>query len=522
VAESASVYLSDSVQLNDAGELDDAATLEQHAILARQCGMFEQAADLFAKASRQQEDPQKELDLQIRQACCLLAIDRHEEAAALAEVVAKRARAEGFLRELADALSLIVDHHMHAHQLAPAAHVLSEAMYVLEQLQNESCNYQVVHNMAATYAMCGFAPAALELYERALALADNEADRQYTYSSIAGAYHSAAQPVQDADERERLLRAGLHAANAALQPDGATELLALSGARAQRSMILAEIGQYREALVDARAARQLAVEHGIREEQVIAMSGEAMALWGCNRNPDVLDLIDETLRLAREIGFTEFLGPILRLEIEVLWAVGRYPEALLAMQRQLNNTNNHLDDERTARWQHVCLGVEHLRVEALSESDPLTGLPNRRHLSRVLPRVLDDNAPVCVGVIDLDGFKQINDQYGYMQGDGVLRDVAMLLERVSRRGDSVARLGGDEFVMLLGNTSLGDARIVFERFRQMIAERAWTGVPSDLRLTASVGVATAASSKDSERVLNDAVTAMQVAKRSGRDRISFH
>lgn len=83
--------------------------------------------------------------------------------------------------------------------------------------------------------------------------------------------------------------------------------------------------------------------------------------------------------------------------------------------------------------------------------------------------------PVCIGVIDLDGFKHINDEFGYMQGDAVLKEVAVLLERVCRRGDSVARLGGDEFVMLLGNTSPGDALMVFERVRSLIAQRVWHG-----------------------------------------------
>ena len=83
--------------------LDDSLALEQSAIHARQSGSFEVAAELFCRASQAEEDLRKELDLQIRQACCLLAIERHEDAAALAVIVANRARAEGYLAELVDA-----------------------------------------------------------------------------------------------------------------------------------------------------------------------------------------------------------------------------------------------------------------------------------------------------------------------------------------------------------------------------------------------------------------------------------
>jgi diguanylate cyclase (GGDEF)-like protein len=180
-----------------------------------------------------------------------------------------------------------------------------------------------------------------------------------------------------------------------------------------------------------------------------------------------------------------------------------------------------LHDESRARWEHVRLGVDHYRMEALSETDPLTGLPNRRHLAHALSDVLGDHPPVCVGVIDLDGFKQINDEYGYLQGDAVLQELAGILERTCRRGDSVARLGGDEFVMLLRETSPGDARVVLERLRQLIGHRSWHAIPPHVRLTASVGVAVGSGATESRRVLADAVDAMQLAKRSGRDQIAF-
>lgn len=503
------------------GSTETLATLEQRAIEARQSGNFEDAGRLFAQAADQAADLQTQLNLQIRQACCMLAVERYDEAAALARVVAQQARVESHLPELADALGVIVDDHTRSDRLAEAAHVLSEAVYILDRLPNEASNFQVMHNMAATYANCGFIDAALELYDRALRLAQTDTDRQFAYASMCSAYHFAAQREPNPQERNRLVHDGLYAATAALDPEGGSEVLAIGAALAHRSMLLAEIGHYHGALDDARAARLITAEHGMREEQIVAMSGEAMALWGSSQNTEVLDLIHDALALAAELSFTDYLDPILKIEVEVLWKLGRLDDARAALERNLNEANHRLYEERSARWEHVRLGVEHLRVEALSESDPLTGLNNRRHLAHLLPEVLEDHAPVCVGVIDLDGFKRVNDEFGYLEGDSVLQEVAGVLERVCRRGDSVVRLGGDEFVMVLGNTSPGDARTVFERVRQLIGNRNWHGIPSDVKITASVGVSVGSGPLDSGRILAEAAAALQQAKRSGRDRISF-
>ena len=500
---------------------DPVQSLEQRAIEARIAGDFDLAGALFARAAVAADSLDAKLHLELRHAYCLLANDRIDNAVAIAESVAQRARSEEVPHELADALGIIVEHHMHHDRLAEAAEVLAEAMYVLERLPDDPAMYQVVHNMGATYADCGFVEAALELYERSLRLAENDADRQFSYSSMAAAYNAAALREPDETIRNRHLHDGLYAATAALDPRGDAELLATAVARAHRSMMLAAIGHYDAALDDAREAQRITAEHGMREEQVVAMASEAVASWRALQDPSVLELIAHTDELASEINAELYLQPMRDVEVEVLWSLARFDDARQALERNLWMTTRRLHQESSARFMHVRLGVEHLRVEALSESDPLTGLPNRRYLGHRLPEVLELNPPVCVGVIDLDGFKQVNDTFSYAHGDHVLQEVASMLERVCRRGDSVVRLGGDEFVMVLRETSPGDARAVFERIRQMIATRSWEELGQQVRLTASVGVAVGGGALDAARVLSTAAEALRHAKRSGRDCIAF-
>jgi diguanylate cyclase (GGDEF)-like protein len=196
-------------------------------------------------------------------------------------------------------------------------------------------------------------------------------------------------------------------------------------------------------------------------------------------------------------------------------------EARAALERNLHAVHQRLYDERAARWEHVLLGVEHLKVAAAAQNDELTGLPNATAFTNHLPDLLEGYAPVCVGIIDLDGFRTINEQFGYALGDAVLQEVAGVLERVCRRGDAVARLTGDEFAMVLRETSPGDARVVFERIRQMIAHRTWHGLPPEVRMTASVGVTVGAGSTEPERLMADAHIALEQAKAAGRDRITI-
>ena len=516
------VVMSDTRRTTESQRLAElAVSYEQQAVDARKSGDFEDAARLFSQAAEHSADEQMVLHLQIRQACCLLAVERYDDAAALATVVAQRARSERYLPELADALGVIVDQHVRGDRLAEAAHLLSEAMYVLDQLPNDPTNFLVIHNMAVTYCRSGFVEAALELFDRALRLADSDTDRQFCYSSMASAYHYAAQREPDVLERNRLLHDGLYAATAALDPAGTDEVLAKCTALAHRAMMLAEIGHYDAAINDAHSARRIATDHGMLEEQVVAMSAEAIATWRATADTTVIAQIRNALALGAELNLGSELASLQDVEIEVLWSLARYDEARAALERNHRDTMGTLHDERAARWEHVRLGVEHRRVEALSSSDPLTGLPNRRHLENLLPEALDGKSLVCIALIDLDGFKQVNDVYGYLIGDAVLQDVAGLLERVCRRNDEVVRLGGDEFVMVLRDTSPGDARVVLERVRQLIAARTYQGLPSSVRLTASVGVAVGSSPLDCTRVVADAAEALQRAKRSGRDRICF-
>ncbi|MEO5723739.1 MAG: GGDEF domain-containing protein [Ilumatobacteraceae bacterium] len=504
------------------GDRDDRAGA---AAEARAAGQFDQAAELFLEASEGEDDLQMSLHLQLRAAHCLAAVDRNDDAVQIATTVAEAARTDLIRPELVDALGILADDHLANGRLAAAAGALAEATYTLEQVPDDPAMFQVVHNIAESYAGSGFTAAALGLFARALELSGNESDRQFCYASIAAVHHRAALRADDESVRRTHLYEGLHAATAALELAGEPEVLATCTALAHRSQILSAIGQHRDALDDARSARRIASEFGMRDEEVVAMVGEITARWHLDHDVGVLDLIAETYALAGaqhdRLASAVILQPIHDVEVEALWSMRRYDEARAALQGHVGAGAADLRRETAARLEHLLLGVEHLRVAALSRADPLTGLPNRRFLDDTLPEVLEHHPPVALGVIDLDGFKKVNDVHSYAHGDRLLQEMAVLLERVCRRCDTVIRLGGDEFVMVLRETSPNDARTVFERVRQVLANRRWDGLPDDLRITASVGVAVAGGLHDPAALIARANTALRMAKGAGRDRIEF-
>jgi diguanylate cyclase (GGDEF)-like protein len=158
-------------------------------------------------------------------------------------------------------------------------------------------------------------------------------------------------------------------------------------------------------------------------------------------------------------------------------------------------------------------------------TDPLSGCVNRRgfeqELTRAMARASRAASHVALLALDVDHFKDVNDTFGHLVGDGVVREVGTLLRGAARAGDVVARIGGDEFMLLLPDTDEPGALQVAARIRDSFRQRQWDALPEKHRLTASVGaVADRAADADlAEALLARADEALYAAKRSGRDRV---
>jgi diguanylate cyclase (GGDEF)-like protein len=163
------------------------------------------------------------------------------------------------------------------------------------------------------------------------------------------------------------------------------------------------------------------------------------------------------------------------------------------------------------------------RLKETSFKDEVTGLYNRRFFSIRLEEEISRHRrfshPVSVVLLDLDGFKAVNDDFGHAVGDDTLRDVAQILMKHSRGINVVSRYGGDEFVVLLVETSKAGARLYADRIREVVAKFPFS---HGKRITASLGVASLPDDDvgTAEDLFKLADEALYVAKRSGKNQVA--
>lgn len=165
--------------------------------------------------------------------------------------------------------------------------------------------------------------------------------------------------------------------------------------------------------------------------------------------------------------------------------------------------------------------------QRLASTDALTGIMNRRSLeleaTRLLARCARSGETLAVMMIDVDHFKSINDRYGHLVGDEVLRHLTAIAEKSIRSGDYLARYGGEEFCILLPASLEKDAWILADRLRQVFATTAIECGGESLRSTISIGIA---DSKHAGLEFNSLMVAadkaMYRAKQDGRNRVIGH
>lgn len=185
---------------------------------------------------------------------------------------------------------------------------------------------------------------------------------------------------------------------------------------------------------------------------------------------------------------------------------------------------SRLVDSRTRE-----LATANETLVGLSYADPLTGVGNRRRFDQILEtewrRAIRSGQPLALVLLDIDHFKEFNDEYGHPEGDECLKTVATTIsDRLPRSGDSVARYGGDEFAVILPGTDLEGALVVAEQLRLAIANFEDQNGPADpkprIEVSCGVSAMTPSPSNDPRRLLKAADTGLYKAKSEGRNRVA--
>ncbi len=158
------------------------------------------------------------------------------------------------------------------------------------------------------------------------------------------------------------------------------------------------------------------------------------------------------------------------------------------------------------------------------ERDSLTGLLNhsnlKEQLNREIKRAERTGSTLCFAMLDLDFFKKVNDTYGHLIGDRVLKTLSHLLRERLRRSDIIGRYGGEEFAVILFNTNIEDARIVMEGLRENFSQILQRSGDTQFKVTFSCGIAQFPDFSSAEDLTAAADEALYRAKDSGRNRVN--
>lgn len=213
-----------------------------------------------------------------------------------------------------------------------------------------------------------------------------------------------------------------------------------------------------------------------------------------------------------------------RINVEKRMRLEAQEQALLT-QREANQTLEIRVRERTSELESA-----NRRLETLSHTDGLTGTANRRRFDDLLDeewrRALRQHSELSLLLLDIDHFKQVNDDHGHLVGDDCLVWVAETCNaQLKRPGDTLCRYGGEEFVVLLADTSQHGATMLAEKLRQAVSQTAIESseMHEPLSVTVSIGVATTLPSLngDPTHLLRCADEALYAAKEAGRNRVMF-
>jgi len=258
------------------------------------------------------------------------------------------------------------------------------------------------------------------------------------------------------------------------------------------------------------------------------------------RNRDHVNLSHEA-QARRELKRAQGVAKELeRIAVAVRRSIATHHSSVLKFKDRMSGLGGN---EQDGAWQELCSEAEGMLKPTLKlaaqlaaaydeirqqsnnlmtftevRTDPLTGVSNRRALDETLESMFAMmhryEHPFSVVLLDIDHFKQMNDEHGHLYGDRMLKSVARLLDESVRDTDMVARYGGEEFVIVMPQTMLDGATIFAERLRQRVEQQ--------LPLTISGGVSTAVDGDNPQTLLARADAALYSAKAAGRNKLYCH
>ncbi|NDP40162.1 MAG: GGDEF domain-containing protein, partial [Rhodoferax sp.] len=227
--------------------------------------------------------------------------------------------------------------------------------------------------------------------------------------------------------------------------------------------------------------------------------------------------LEENARLIEQAKTLADIAPVLK---EVVGATRTMAHDSLSARDELRGMRERA---QVTEAELAKLHQELDRVSSQARHDPLTGALNRKGLEEAVNREVSNvrrkETPLCMALLDIDNFKQLNDTLGHASGDVALTHLATVTREVMRPQDTLARYGGEEFVILMPDTALDNGIEAMTRLQRELTKRFFLAGTEKVLITFSAGVAQLAADETGQSAIKRADQAMYLAKRSGKNRV---
>ena len=269
-------------------------------------------------------------------------------------------------------------------------------------------------------------------------------------------------------------------------------------------------------------AEQFLLSEKLVNVDLLMMLAVLLSVLGVRINLDIIKGVGDLVQRSEDIYPDIDQEPERKLD-EIALLAGKLTSIMGKMQEQMGQLEQFEKDLANSRQE---LQVSNTRLKEMAIKDDLTGVYNRRlfndRLHEEMKRAMRYKRPISLLMLDIDGFKEVNDDFGHMVGDVVLEKFAQLLKASCREVDVVARYGGDEFSIILPETDDRGAMLIAERISKKVEKQVFLKKDEGktITLTISIGVSTCTRVLDeTEDILHFADKALSMAKKEGKNNV---
>ncbi len=454
-------------------------------------GHARQAAELAARVAAESTEPMEVTDALLRRLAALLNLNRSSEYAEAVDQAFEAIRSNPDPGRVGafHALAAVVA-HLDGSLERCVTHMVrsSRALAMVEQVNPETAS--AWHNLAISYSYIGFHGQALAAMDqcRKAATAANLPSSNYLLPEIRVRLAVSLDHRGDTDGCVRVLRDVISTLHQQKHPDLPETLPVCDrnyfGYAAARLAVLGhDPGVNPRTLLDSQNSGD--ISQALHQLGKVCLAIQDGNHAGALHQMENLIAPDEQTFGAAELPRLRALAHAGLGDTAAAHAADRRAFALTA--QAADRLRELFVEGVEARIDHEDLRRTVARYADQALTDPLTGLPNRRHLQQYTEGMARRGEVGAVGVLDLDEFKAVNTVHGHLSGDLVLQRVAGILARVMRREDFVARYGGDEFVLVLPSTPLDQAKEVGNRVVAAIASEDWDVLVPNTPISITMG-----------------------------------